>query len=66
MTDEVLPAFGFADDAWPKELIPDGRVGDTKDLAGLILYLASRAGSYVNGNVLVVDGGRLGIGPSTY
>lgn len=48
------------------ESIPEKRMGDELDVAGAILFLASRAGAYVNGNVLVLDGGRLGMMPSTY
>ncbi|HEX6065057.1 MAG TPA: 2-dehydro-3-deoxy-D-gluconate 5-dehydrogenase KduD [Longimicrobiales bacterium] len=37
--------------------IPAARWGDAKDLAGPVVFLASRASDYVNGHVLVVDGG---------
>jgi 2-deoxy-D-gluconate 3-dehydrogenase len=40
--------------------IPAGRWGQPQDLAGAVLYLASRASDYVNGHVLVVDGGWMG------
>nr|pir related to sorbitol utilization protein sou1 [imported] - Neurospora crassa [Neurospora crassa] len=38
-----------------KKTVPLGRMGDEFDMAGQILYLASRAGAYLNGNVIVVD-----------
>ena len=41
------------------EHIPAGCWGDTKDLMGAAVFLASRASDYVNGHVLVVDGGYL-------
>ncbi|KAL8904452.1 MAG: hypothetical protein Q9207_003250 [Kuettlingeria erythrocarpa] len=49
-----------------KDKLPAERVGSDEDMAGCILYLASRAGAYLNGNVIVTDGGRLSIMPSTY
>ncbi|KAK8014597.1 hypothetical protein PG990_007893 [Apiospora arundinis] len=52
---------GFGKDAIPLE-----RAGDEQDMAGAILYLASRAGAYCNGTIIVSDGGRLTTFPSTY
>jgi 2-deoxy-D-gluconate 3-dehydrogenase len=37
--------------------IPAGRWGEPDDLGGAVVFLASRASDYVNGHVLVVDGG---------
>jgi NAD(P)-dependent dehydrogenase (short-subunit alcohol dehydrogenase family) len=37
--------------------VPIGRVGGTEDMAGVAIYLASRAGDYVVGETIVVDGG---------
>ena len=37
--------------------IPAGRIGTDEDMAGAAIYLASRAGDYVVGETLVVDGG---------
>ncbi|KAI0113027.1 NAD(P)-binding protein [Daldinia grandis] len=49
-----------------KDMVPLERAGDEKDMAGAVLYLASRAGAYCNGTVLVTDGGRLTTFPSTF
>ena len=40
-----------------KARIPSGRIGVADDMAGAAIYLASRAGDYVVGSTLVVDGG---------
>lgn len=37
--------------------VPAKRVGEPEDMAGVAIYLASRAGNYVLGQTLVVDGG---------
>lgn len=37
--------------------IPIGRIGTAEDMAGAAIFLASRAGDYVTGSTLVVDGG---------
>lgn len=37
--------------------VPAGRIGTAEDLAGAAIYLASRAGDYVVGSTLIVDGG---------
>jgi 2-deoxy-D-gluconate 3-dehydrogenase len=42
------------------ERIPAGRWGKPQDLAGAAVFLASPASDYVNGHVLVVDGGWMG------
>jgi NAD(P)-dependent dehydrogenase (short-subunit alcohol dehydrogenase family) len=39
------------------ESCPLKRIGEPEDMAGVAIYLASRAGSYVTGAVIPVDGG---------
>jgi NAD(P)-dependent dehydrogenase (short-subunit alcohol dehydrogenase family) len=36
---------------------PLGRIGTPEDMSGVAIYLASRAGAYVTGAVIPVDGG---------
>ncbi len=36
---------------------PSGRVGDARDIAGLAIFLSSRAGQYVVGQTIACDGG---------
>ncbi|TDL24125.1 NAD-P-binding protein [Rickenella mellea] len=47
-------------------VVPLQRLGDEQDMAGLVLFLASRAGAYINGGVHITDGGRLGLFSSTF
>jgi 3-oxoacyl-[acyl-carrier protein] reductase len=42
-----------------KAQIPLQRLGTTDDVAGAVLFLASRAGAYVTGETLHVNGGLL-------
>jgi 2-deoxy-D-gluconate 3-dehydrogenase len=42
------------------ERIPAGRWGEPSDLAGAAVFLCSAASDYVNGHVLIVDGGWMG------
>lgn len=42
------------------ERIPAGRWGDAKDLAGAAVFLSSAASDYMQGHILVVDGGWMG------
>jgi NAD(P)-dependent dehydrogenase (short-subunit alcohol dehydrogenase family) len=55
----------FAEALWGNETIMDrllagnpmGRIGTPDEVAGVIAFLASDAASYVNGEVIVIDGG---------
>ena len=47
------PAF----DAWLRGRVPAGRWGEPEELGGAVVFLASAASDFVNGQVLVVDGG---------
>ncbi len=53
MMAETLERFGDA----IASSCPLGRIGTPEDMAGVAIYLASRAGAYVTGVVIPVDGG---------
>ncbi|KAK5163801.1 uncharacterized protein LTR77_010475 [Saxophila tyrrhenica] len=48
------------------ENCPAGRTGSEQDMAGAVLFLASPAGAYLNGETMVSDGGRMSQLPATY
>ena len=58
--DSKMMAFAL-DDPTTREAIagsvPLGRVGQADDVAGTVIFLASRAGAYITGAVIPVDGG---------
>lgn len=57
-----MTGFALRDDATREALIgsiPLRRAGTPEDIAGLALFLSSRAGSYVTGAVIPIDGGIL-------
>jgi gluconate 5-dehydrogenase len=51
------PAF----DEWVRKRTPAGRWGEVGELKGVALFLASDASSFVNGQVIYVDGGLLSV-----
>jgi len=53
MTKVVLEKFSQAFE----EKCPRQRIGTPEDMAGTAIFLASRAGAYVNGAIITVDGG---------
>jgi len=58
--DSKMMAFVLDDPATRAEVaarVPLGRIGEPDDVAGAVIYLSSRAGRYVTGSVIPVDGG---------
>ncbi|KOS47344.1 hypothetical protein ACN38_g1672 [Penicillium nordicum] len=71
MANHIFQASGIqgraiSDGSFPKEMIPATRGGSEEDIAGLIVWLASNSGAYINGNILVTDGGRISVSPAVY
>lgn len=52
--------------SFPGSFIPLARMGTEEEFGGAVLFLTSKAGGYVDGGVLLTDGGRLSITTSTY
>jgi NAD(P)-dependent dehydrogenase (short-subunit alcohol dehydrogenase family) len=42
-----------------KSSVPRGRIGMPEDMAGVTIFLSSKASSYVTGTIIPVDGGSL-------
>jgi NAD(P)-dependent dehydrogenase (short-subunit alcohol dehydrogenase family) len=55
MMKQTLETFGDA----IKSGIPLGRIGSPEDVAGACLFLSGRAGAFVNGATIALDGGSL-------
>jgi NAD(P)-dependent dehydrogenase (short-subunit alcohol dehydrogenase family) len=58
--DSTMMAFALDDPQTPPRFagrVPLGRIGEPDDMAGAALCLASRAGRYLTGAVIPVDGG---------
>lgn len=52
--------------AYGTNQIPQGRMGNVNDMAGLVLFMVGKAGAYMNGVSQITDGGRIAVFPSTY
>ncbi|KAF1981553.1 short chain dehydrogenase/reductase family [Aulographum hederae CBS 113979] len=50
----------------PKALVPAGRAGTEEDMVGTVLWMTSRAGAYVNGCIILADGGRVSVHLNSY
>ena len=60
MTEMTRPLADNAEfDRWLKTRTPAGRWGDPEELVGTAIFLASKASSFINGQIIYVDGGVL-------
>jgi len=66
MTAKMVKSLEEKEGAMPHSQVPAERMGNVSEMAGTLLYLASKAGGYTNGAVLVIDGGYLANHAGTY
>jgi NAD(P)-dependent dehydrogenase (short-subunit alcohol dehydrogenase family) len=57
MASELIHLTGGADTLAAKN--PSKRLGKPEDIAGLVVFLSSRASSHINGATITVDGGEV-------
>ena len=57
MANGLLDVMGGADKIAAQN--PTGHLGQPEDIAGVVVYLASRAGNHVNAEAIAVDGGAM-------
>ncbi|KAB8262485.1 hypothetical protein BDV32DRAFT_147410 [Aspergillus pseudonomiae] len=52
---------GISDESFTSDFIPITRAGSDEDIAGTILWMTSRSGGYLNGETILLDGGRAAV-----
>lgn len=67
MTGSIMDSMNkLSPEEYATRIAPLGRPGGVEDMAGCILWLASKAGAWLSGMVVVTDGGKLSVIPATY
>jgi NAD(P)-dependent dehydrogenase (short-subunit alcohol dehydrogenase family) len=57
MANGLIEVLGGSDEL--AKSTPSGRLGEPEDIAGAVVFLASRAANHVTGAVLTIDGGEV-------
>jgi len=57
MANDLMEAGGGVEELGKQS--PNGRLGHAEDIAGVVVFLCSRASNHVNGDTVVIDGGKL-------
>jgi NAD(P)-dependent dehydrogenase (short-subunit alcohol dehydrogenase family) len=63
MTGRIIGSLGGI---FTRSMVPLEHPGKLEDIADGALFLTSRAGDYLSGSVMITDGGRLCVQPSSY
>ncbi|KAK9472029.1 NAD P-binding protein [Dipodascopsis tothii] len=63
---EITQDFVTETGELPRDIIPMGRAGKLSEIAGTVVYLASKVSGFTTGLGLLIDGGSASLGASTY
>lgn len=58
-TEFAKPLYEGGEEERLNGIVPLRRIGEPEDIGGAVVFLASRAGAYVTGHTLVIDGGAM-------
>ncbi|KAF8964221.1 short-chain dehydrogenase [Flammula alnicola] len=65
MTMDEIPSEAVDEIGKGVSPVPARRAGTGQEMAGTVVYLASRAGGYTHGQEIIIDGGYVSVNPST-